>query len=76
MVVNGVEITPEQIEAGKARMMKGGSFTFFDVQCALRDAGVTEANSVAYRAADRLVQKQRKAGLVHFKSKVWMPASA
>lgn len=75
MIVNGVEITEKQIEAGKARMMTGGAFTFFDIQCALRNAGVPDENSVAYRAADRLVQKQRKAGLVKFEKKVWTPCS-
>lgn len=75
MVVNGVAITAEQIEAGKARM-KTGPFTFLDVQSALQKAGVPEANSVAYRAADRLMQIQRMAGLIVFKSKVWTPCAS
>lgn len=75
MIVNGVAITAEQIEAGKARMTQG-PFTYFDIQSALCKAGVPEADSVAYRAADRLMQIQRKAGLIKFKSKVWTPCAS
>ena len=75
MVVNGVAITPEQIEAGKARMTQG-PFTYLEIQRALMNAGVPEADSVAYRAADRLMQLQRKAGLIEFRAKVWSPCAS
>lgn len=72
MIVRSVTITPEQIAAAKARMAKG-PFVLLNITRSLIDAGVPEENGVAYRAADRLIQVQRKAGLVEFKLKEWAP---
>lgn len=72
MIVRSVTITPEQIAAATARMASG-PFVLLNITRSLIDAGVPEANGVAYRAADRLIQAQRKAGLVEYKLKEWTP---
>ena len=61
MKVHGTEITAEQIAAGDAAMT--GDFKLSDVRGALLRAGVGHG-AVADRAADRLLQKARKAGRI------------
>lgn len=66
MRVHGVEITREQIEAGMAAMV--GQFRAHDVRVAMSRAGVKETD----RAADRLMQFERKAGRIRaVNNKVW-----
>lgn len=62
MTVYGVEVTDEQQAAGVAAM--SGSFTMMDVLGALAQAGVPARRGVAARAADRLLQRERKAGRI------------
>lgn len=61
MRVKGVEITEAQIEAIMASMCK--RFRASDVIAAAEAAGV-EKGEIAMRAADRLIQKQRKANRI------------
>jgi hypothetical protein len=72
MTVKGVTITAEQIKAGEKRMTQE-PFYFLNVEYALIHAGVPSENAVAYRAADRLLQIARKAGLIEYKNKMWHP---
>lgn len=60
MRVYGKEVTQEQIAAGLAAMT--GEFTVSDVEDALERAGC----EYEMRAADRLLQKERKAGRIKF----------
>lgn len=59
MKVNGIEIAPDHIAAGLAAM--DGVFTFASVRGAMIRAG---AGDEAFRAADRLLQQERKAGRI------------
>ena len=71
MKVYGYQLSDEQIAAAN-KMLTQKRFRTFDVFQALRDAGVPYwdnedqapgfRNRVAERAADRLIQKARKAG--------------
>lgn len=65
MKVYGVEITEEQIAAGVAAMT--GTFSAHTVSRALSLAGVKSPSSISYvveRTADRLLQRERKAGRI------------
>lgn len=69
MKVYDIEITERQITAGLAAMR--GDFTCKDVEAALREAGA----AYVMRTADRLLQKERKAGrIVAVSSKLWRAA--
>ncbi len=74
MNVHGVEITEEQIEKARQRMMEG-PFTALQIIVVLERAGVPGNGDVAMRAADRLVQKNRKAGKIAFRDKQWHPVT-
>lgn len=63
MKVFGCEITKEQLERGIARMT--GDFGKNDIAGALARAGVPTAKWIADRAADRLLQAERKAGRIY-----------
>lgn len=58
MKIKGVEITEAQIQKMKTSMQK--RFRASDVIAAAEAAGV-QPGEIAMRAADRLIQKQRKA---------------
>jgi hypothetical protein len=62
MNIYGVKISEEQINAA-VRSMRG-TFTMVDVIHALCRAGVAAEGPVAARAADRLLQRERKAGRI------------
>lgn len=65
MRVNGTDITEDQQAAGTARMT--GTFRARDITNALCHAGVPNAGKqlwTADSAADRLIQKARKAGMI------------
>lgn len=63
MIVQGTEITDAQIEACLAFMKKPGTWYGTSVMRAASNAGV-EWGPVAMRLADRLIQRERKAGNV------------
>jgi hypothetical protein len=63
MKVQGQEITEAQIRAGLNAM--GGRFTFRNVVAAMIRAGVDHA--ISDRAADRLLQAERRAGRIRFR---------
>jgi hypothetical protein len=60
--VYGEQIRDEQISAALAAMV--GEFRCSDIENALVRAGVREPGAVAMRAADRLLQRERKAGRI------------
>lgn len=74
MNVHGVEITEDQIEQAHRRMMEA-PFTANQIIATLERAGVPDKGDVAMRAADRLIQKARKAGKVEFRDRQWNPVT-
>ena len=72
MNVRGIEITQEQIDVAVSRM-KSVEFSFFEIVKLLEKAGVPGADGVSDRAADRLIQRERKAGNVRYIGKSWFP---
>lgn len=61
MTVEGEVVTEAQIAAGLSAISKG-DFVAKDVEKAMLTAGCSEA--VAYRGADRLIQREKKAGRI------------
>lgn len=75
MKIYGIEITEAQIEACLKRMRSHGEFMAGDIAAHVIDR-IADANSkvredVAYRLADRLIQRERKAGNIKFNGKYW-----
>jgi hypothetical protein len=77
MKVHGIEITPEQIALGLRAM--NCEFRTLDVQRALESSGVPATvgdgwllTYISNRAADRMVQSQKRAGLIAFKKGKWV----
>lgn len=63
MKTYGVEITAEQLAAGRAAMT--GTFRMHDVTAALARAGVpARPDYLAGRTADKLLQRERRAGRI------------
>jgi len=60
--VKGVKITEQQLAAARAAM--SGAFRMVDVTHALVRAGVPNFHYTADRAADRLLQLERRAGRI------------
>lgn len=70
MKVYGYDVTQEQIKAGLAAM--AGQFRMTEVVGAMMRAGVPDRGAIAGRAADRLLQKERKAGRIRaVNNKLW-----
>lgn len=69
MMVEGVFISDEQICSTSKVMRRLKEFTYAEVQSAFAVSGVDR--QATYRAADRWLQKRRKAGDIIFKSKMW-----
>lgn len=76
MNVNEIEITEAQILA-MLGVMAGSRFRASDIVAAGEAAGV-EKGSVAVRAADRLIQRQRKKGAIRIieSGPYWQAVSA
>jgi hypothetical protein len=72
--VLGVGITAEQRDAALAVMHQ--PFVAMQVEGAFMRAGVPRAEGIAMRAADRLIQSERKAGRIKFRAGQWWPTSA
>ena len=68
----GIEITEEQVAAGLAVMAR--PFKAMELEGALRRAGVPEEANPS-RVADKLLQRERKAGRIRFTSNRWEPVS-
>lgn len=75
MKVYGYEVPQEVIDACLARMRTGSAFTSIDIARAAVAAGAPYWNNreeyVAHRIADRLLQRERKAGRIEFNGKRW-----
>lgn len=69
MKVEGYDIGSAILEAAYGEMRKRERMTFLKVQRDLINAGANEFPS--YRAADRLLQKLRRDGLIAFKKGYW-----
>jgi hypothetical protein len=75
MYVHWVEITEAQQEACVSAMKK--RFRASDIESAAIQAGVpkyNDRNGIAHRVADRLIQRQRKAGKIKRDGVYWVPA--
>lgn len=75
MRTHGVTITPEQEAAAIARMREG-PFVSRNIEGALTRAGVVDVDRfpVVMRTADKLLQRERKAGRIRFEAGRWLPA--
>lgn len=70
MRVYGIEIKQEDDQAAVEMMRLFEDFEYYDVQLVLCLRGYSE--KVAYRAADRILQRERKAGnIAQAKRCVW-----
>jgi hypothetical protein len=71
MKIEGEVVTEAQIAAGLAAMNNdGGGFGYNQVKAAMIAAGCPA--DTAYRAADRLLQRERRAGRIEFvRGKGW-----
>lgn len=63
MKVQGIEVSQKAIDACLARMQRGDYFRAYFIASAAYDAGVS-SGEVASRLADRLIQRERKAGRI------------
>ena len=62
-MVYGMPIPQSALDAGILRMQKEGSFTLNSIHAEIHHVmGHDGDNDIAYRAADRLIQQQRKLG--------------
>lgn len=80
MKIHGIEITKDQIKACENRM-SGGDFTARNITKLAIANGVPamsgevlpkDRNYIANVLADRLIQRERKAGNIYFNDKFWM----
>lgn len=74
MNVHGFEITEEQQNACILAMNK--RFNASDIELVAIQAGVPrfhDGNGIAYRVADRIIQRQRKAGKIKKDGRNWLP---
>lgn len=71
MKVKGFEVTEDVIERAFKWFPKDRSFTLSDLTGALIRLGVPYADYIANRAADRLLQKWRKAGTHTYSGGKW-----
>jgi hypothetical protein len=74
--VYGVEIPQSAIDAAVVRMREGRPFTATLIESVLRSNGVPNVGRdyygcVSYRAADRIIQQQRRMGNIKYDGKVW-----
>lgn len=75
MIVYGIEITSEQLQAAAERM-QAEPFEAHDIMHALEKAGVVRhakagADPVSLRATDRLIQRERLAGNITYEGPLW-----
>jgi hypothetical protein len=61
--VQGIEVSQAHIDACLERMKRGDYFRAYFIASAAYDAGVS-SGEVASRLADRLIQRERKAGRI------------
>lgn len=71
MKVYGHEISDKQIQSVISGLMEHTRFQFYLVESLMIKSGVDGRNGVAYRAADRLIQKMRKSGKIVFSGGYW-----
>jgi hypothetical protein len=71
ITVEGTVIPAEAIAKARAWCIaNGGGFSAADFRMALRSRGVPDV----YRAAPRLLQRFRRAGLISYRDDTWWPA--
>ena len=80
MTVFGYQVTEAQEKACVDRMHRGDSFSSADIEDSAQVAGVPRAGGpfksdpVRMRLADRLIQRERKAGTIKRVGNRWIPA--
>ena len=65
----GVEVPEIAINAGLSAMV--GNFTALDVECAIRRTKTCPDQAVPNRIADKLLQRERRAGRIAFANGKW-----
>lgn len=73
MIVAGKEVSDSAIAAVKEYLQTKQSFNYGHVQKALIEHGVFLDSYSCARAADRLLQQERKAGRLIYKNGSWRP---
>lgn len=63
MIVQGIEIAQAHVDACLARMKRGDYFRAYFIASVAYDSGISNGE-VASRLADRLIQRERKAGRI------------
>lgn len=71
MKVQGTEISEDIIEQALAALPSGNSFIAIELITRLLRLGVPAENDVAMRCADRVLQRERKAGRIEFGDSYW-----
>ena len=64
MIVKGYEVSDQQKEAALSFLSSMDVFRAMQLELALEKTGVPKDNGVVIRAADRIIQRLRKAGKV------------
>ena len=70
MNVYGVEI-PEDLIVKAIKRMQSSNFRCVHIESVFYLGGVKYKGNVATRAADRLIQQQRKKGLIKYENGCW-----
>lgn len=70
MNVYGVEI-PENLIADAVNRMKSGTFKVLNIESVFIKGGIDSRQGVAMLAADRVIQQQRKKGLIKYEKGCW-----
>ncbi len=73
MKVYGYEVLETTLEDAFASLPE--VFTTRKLEAALVARNVPDGRSIAHRAADRFIQKLRKAGRVHYEGRCWHKAT-
>lgn len=64
MIVQGYQVPDSVIEAAMVRMKCGLHFRAFEIEGVVQRAGVPAADGLSMRVADRIIQRERKAGTI------------
>ncbi len=70
MIVLGNTVPPAMIAACIKRM-RARSFTACDIEQTAWECNSSISNVVLYRIADRMIQRERKAGNIRYANKLW-----
>lgn len=71
MIVQGIVISDKQMQALLQRM-KISVFVAADIQATAELNEITKEDGLSMRVADRLIQREKKAGNILFSARQWM----